>query len=76
MQCRIQTLTLGGEGVGQSSRPLDKGGGRSPKKFLQPFEPQFGLKIRGDAPPLTATTMSKYSQRGLIRMVTPWDFVH
>ena len=30
-----------------SSRPLDKGGGRSPKTFFLPFGPQFGLKIRG-----------------------------
>ena len=41
-----------------SSRPLDKAGGRSPKKCFQPFGPQFGLKIRGRrvlgpwAPPL------------------------
>ena len=31
-QCRIQTLS-GGGGAGQSSRPLDKGGGGSHKNF-------------------------------------------
>ena len=30
-------------GGGQSSRPLDKGGPRLPKKFFGPFWPQFGL---------------------------------
>ena len=37
-----------------SSRPLDKGGARSPKNFFRPFGPQFGLRIRGggQAPPL------------------------
>ena len=42
--------------MGRSSSPLDKwgvGGGGSPKKFLQPFGPQFGLKMKGGggAPP-------------------------
>ena len=27
------------------------GGERSPKKFFEPFEPQFGLKIRGPPGP-------------------------
>ena len=39
-----------------SSRPLDSGGERSPKKFFRLFGPQFGLKIRGRvprAPPLS-----------------------
>ena len=43
-------------GVGHTD-PKISGGGRSPppKKFFQPFEPQFELKIRGgggQAPPL------------------------
>ena len=38
--------------MGRSSRPLDKGGGEGlQKKFLQPFEPQFGLKIGGGGRP-------------------------
>ena len=42
----------GGEGGGeQSSRPLEKGGARSPKSFFRSFRPQYGLKIReGRAP--------------------------
>ena len=28
------------------------GGGQSPKKFVQPFGPQFGLKIRGVGHPV------------------------
>ena len=31
----------------QSSRHLDKGGARSPKKLFWPFGPQFGLKMGG-----------------------------
>ena len=41
------------KGVGRSSRPWDKGG-TSPKKFSQPFGPQFGLKI-GEGSPGSAT---------------------
>ena len=40
----------GGEAVGggeQSSRPLEKGGARSPKSFFRSFGPQYDLKIRG-----------------------------
>ena len=33
------------------SRPSDKGGARSQKKFFRLFGPQFGLKIRGKAGP-------------------------
>ena len=43
----------GGGAVGggeQSSRPLEKGEGRSPKSFFRSFRPQYGLKIRGRAP--------------------------
>ena len=36
-----------GGGGGGSSRPWDKGGARSPKNIFRPFEPQFGLNIRG-----------------------------
>ena len=36
----------GEEGGGRLSRPLDKGGWPQ-KTFIQPFGPQFGLKIRG-----------------------------
>ena len=35
---------------GRSSRPLDKGGGRSPKNIFRPFGPQFRLEIRPGAP--------------------------
>ena len=37
----------GGEGGGGASRPGDKGVVRSQKTFFRPFEPQFGLRIRG-----------------------------
>ena len=40
---------------GRSSKPWDKGGGRSQKKLFRPFGPQFGLKIRGGASPRSAT---------------------
>ena len=42
---------------GQSSKPLEKGGGgagglqKTQKKFFRPFGPQFGLKIRGNPGP-------------------------
>ena len=39
-----------GEGA-RTSRPLEKGGGRSPKTFFGPFGPQFGFNIRGAGPP-------------------------
>ena len=32
------------------------GGGQSPKKFVQPFGPQFGLKIRGGGASCGSTT--------------------
>ena len=38
-------------GVGWSSRLWEKGGPSLKKKFFQPFGPQFGLKVRGAAPP-------------------------
>ena len=44
-----------GEGVGQSSRPLDKGGAVS--KF---FRPQFGLKIKGAGPPVPPMDLPLY----------------
>ena len=47
-------LEIRGEGRGVSSRPWDKRGGGGwlgLKKFFWPFEPQFGLKIRGGWPP-------------------------
>ena len=47
----------GGGGGGRPGHPdPDMGGGGGLKIFFQPFEPQFGLKIRGEprprAPPL------------------------
>ena len=42
---------------GQSSKPLEKGGGgggslqKTQKNFFRPFGPQFGLKIRGNPGP-------------------------
>ena len=42
---------------GQSSKPLEKGGGsggglqKTQKKFFRPFGPQFGLKLRGNPGP-------------------------
>ena len=33
------------------SRPLDKGGGPSPRKIFRPLGPQFGPNIRGGRPP-------------------------
>ena len=43
---------------GQSSKPLEKGGGgvgavskKTQKKFFRPFGPQFGLKLRGNSGP-------------------------
>ena len=61
-------LSLKGDkvvGGGGSSRPLDKGGGRSPKNSFSAFGPQFGLKRSGGGggggaplldPPLLETT--------------------
>ena len=37
----------GGGGGGGLSRPWDNKGARSPKNFLWPFGPQFGLKVTG-----------------------------
>ena len=34
-------------GGGRSSRPRDKGGPGLQKNFFRPFDPHFGLKIRG-----------------------------
>ena len=45
-------LEIRGGGETRSSRPLDKGGARSPKKVFRPFGPQFGLEIRVGGPPL------------------------
>ena len=43
-------LEMGG---GWSSSPFDKGGGAVSKKtIIQPFRPQFGLKIGGGPRPL------------------------
>ena len=50
VQCRIQTLRLGGVGGGgdHPDPPLDKGSPVS-KNFFPLFGPQLGLKIRGGA---------------------------
>ena len=53
MRCGVGGKWGGGGAVGggeQSSRPLEKGEGRSPKSFFRSFRPQYGLKIRGRAP--------------------------
>ena len=76
------------KGGGRLYRPLDKrgdggwGGGQSPKKFFQPFGPQFGLKIRG-APgppgpsPGSATAMLSFYCRGvcMYRTVKTHDLI-
>ena len=53
VQWRMQTFRWGeGRGGGGSSRPWEKGWGRSQKKiFRAPSGPEFGLQIR-EAPPL------------------------
>ena len=57
----------GGEGGGeQSSRPLGKGGARSPKSFSRSFGPQYDLKIRGRSGP-PAPPMNPPRQWRLIR---------
>ena len=63
-------------GGGRLSRPLDKGGWPQ-KTFMQPFGPQFGLKIRGGGggpgpfPRSTTETKEKnvFSQTYLIGVV-------
>lgn len=37
----------GGERGNSHPDPNKRAGGQTPKKFFQPFGPQFGLKIRG-----------------------------
>ena len=51
MQCRIQNLRLGGEEVGRSSRPLDKGGGgKVSKKIFAALWASVWSKNKGGAP--------------------------
>ena len=56
-QSRIQSFRkgAGGGGEAQSSGPWENGG-QSQTKLFRPFEPQFGLKLKGGqarrAPPL------------------------
>ena len=41
----------GGERGNSHPDPNIRAGGQTPKKFFQPFGPQFGLKIRGGPSP-------------------------
>ena len=50
LQWQIQTFILGG-GWGRGYPDPEIRVGQSPKKFFQPFGPQFGLKITGGRPP-------------------------
>ena len=48
MICSTGSRPWDGEGGGgRSSRPIDKGEGRSPQKHFSPFESQFGPKMKG-----------------------------
>ena len=44
-------LEIRGGGGFRSSRPLDRGGSRSPKKIFSAFGSRFGLKIMGGPRP-------------------------
>ena len=66
LQWRDQDLQIRGA-PGHPDREISWGGGRSQKNFFRPFEPQFGLKIRGAAPPGpspgSATVLLKLHER-------------
>ena len=48
----LEIREVWGGGGGWSSKPGDnRGAPRGPKFFFRPFGPQFGLKIKGGAPP-------------------------